>query len=38
MVISLKNTSVILKENILNARTYALAEDVASGVVESFTT
>ena len=27
-----------LKENILNARTYALAEDVESGVVESFTT
>ena len=27
-----------LKENILNARTYALAEDVESTVVESFTT
>jgi hypothetical protein len=27
-----------LKENIINARTYALAEDVESGVVESFTT
>jgi len=28
----------VLKENIINARTYALAEDVASGIVESFTT
>jgi len=27
-----------LKENILNAVTFALAEDVDSGVVESFTT
>jgi len=27
-----------LKENILNSRTYALAEDVESSVVESFTT
>ena len=27
-----------LKENILNAVTFALAEDVESGVVESFTT
>ena len=27
-----------LKENILNARTYALAENVESSVVESFTT
>lgn len=27
-----------LKENILNAPTYALAEDVESAVVESFTT
>ena len=27
-----------LRENILNARTYALAEDVESTVVESFTT
>ena len=27
-----------LKENILNARTFALAEDVESFVVESFTT
>ena len=27
-----------LKENILNARVYALAEDVTSEVVESFTT
>ena len=27
-----------LKENIINARTYALAEDVESVVVESFTT
>ena len=27
-----------LRENILNARTYALAEDVESIVVESFTT
>jgi len=27
-----------LKENILNARTYSLAEDVESEVVESFTT
>lgn len=27
-----------LKENILNAPTFALAEDVDSGVVESFTT
>ena len=27
-----------MRENILNARTYALAEDVDSAVVESFTT
>jgi len=27
-----------LKENILNARTYALSEDLESNVVESFTT
>jgi hypothetical protein len=27
-----------LRENVLNARTYALAEDVESTVVESFTT
>ena len=27
-----------LKENILNSQTFALAEDVESGVVESFTT
>jgi len=27
-----------LRENILNSRTYALAESVESGVVESFTT
>ena len=27
-----------LKENIINARTYALTEDVESAVVESFTT
>jgi hypothetical protein len=27
-----------LRENILNARTYALAENVESSVVESFTT
>ena len=27
-----------LRENILNARTYALAEDVESTIVESFTT
>ncbi len=27
-----------LKENILNAPTFALAEDVESGVVEAFTT
>ena len=27
-----------LKENILNAQTFALAEDVESAVVESFTT
>ncbi len=27
-----------LRENILNARTYALAEDVGSQVIESFTT
>jgi hypothetical protein len=27
-----------LRENILNARTYALAEDVESEIVESFTT
>jgi len=27
-----------LRENILNARTYALAENVQSNVVESFTT
>lgn len=27
-----------LKENILNSRTYALAENVESSVVESFTT
>ena len=27
-----------LKENVLNARVYQLAEDVESGVVESFTT
>ena len=27
-----------LKENILNSQTFALAEDVDSGVVESFTT
>ena len=28
----------VLRENILNARTYALAEDVESTIVESFTT
>ena len=28
----------VLRENILNARTYALAEDVDSCVVEQFTT
>ena len=28
----------VLRENILNSRTYALAEDVESAVVESFTT
>jgi len=27
-----------LRENVLSARTYALAEDVESGIVESFTT
>ena len=27
-----------LKENILNSQTFALAEDVESGVIESFTT
>ena len=27
-----------LKENIVNSQTFALAEDVESGVVESFTT
>lgn len=27
-----------LRENILNARIYALAEDAESGVIESFTT
>lgn len=27
-----------LKENILNSTTFALAEDVESGVIESFTT
>ena len=27
-----------LRENILNAQTFALAEDVESGIVESFTT
>jgi len=28
----------VLRENILNARTYPLAEDVESSVVEAFTT
>ena len=28
----------VLRENILNAQTFALAEDVESGIVESFTT
>lgn len=28
----------VLRENILNAQTFALAEDVESNVVESFTT